>query len=193
MDDKKNPKNINNSDNPKNEEDNFEENEKFPNQNFDEKVNQLPKNLIPKKYTSQSSTKNTDSEASDLLKVAEGFREEIQETRSYLRRFDKDYEENVKKDPIYHHLSQMSDLTIEDDELAQRIYKNKIKEYKGMREGPTQNRRYGRAWEESLFKSFWTRRRRRTRAKEAKYRTRCSLSTKKNDITKSNSCFRRYL
>lgn len=143
MDEKNNPKN---SKNPSNEpkkgndnQDNFEEeNEKFPNQNFDEKLNQLPKNLIPKRYTSQSSTKNTDSEAGDLLKVAEGFRDEIQETRSFLRRFDKDYEENVKKDPIYHHLSQMSDLTIEDDELAQRIYKNKIKEYKGMREGARQ-------------------------------------------------------
>jgi uncharacterized membrane protein len=140
MDEKNNPKNLKNPRNePKKEEGNFEEeNEKFPNQNFDEKLNQLPKNLIPKKYTSQSATKNTDSEASDLLKVAEGFREEIQETRSFLRRFDKDYEENVKKDPIYHHLSQMSDLTIEDDELAQRIYKNKIKEYKGTREAPRQ-------------------------------------------------------
>ncbi|PIY08910.1 MAG: hypothetical protein COZ18_09805 [Flexibacter sp. CG_4_10_14_3_um_filter_32_15] len=140
MDEKNNPKHSKNPRNdPKKEKDNFEEeNEKFPNQKFDEKLNQLPKNLIPKKYTSQSSTKNTDSEASDLLKVAEGFREEIQETRSYLRRFDKDYEENVKKDPIYHHLSQMSDLTIEDDELTQRIYKNKIKEYKGMREGARQ-------------------------------------------------------
>lgn len=137
MDEKNNPKNPRNE--PKKEQDNFEEeNEKFPNQNFDEKLNQLPKNLNPKKYTSQSSTKNTDSEASDLLKIAEGFREEIQEVRSYLRRFDKDYEENVKKDPIYHHLSQMSDLTIEDDELAQRIYKNKIKEYKGTRESAHQ-------------------------------------------------------
>ncbi|WP_375561317.1 DUF2339 domain-containing protein [Bernardetia sp. OM2101] len=137
MNEKDNPKNPSNE--PKKEQDNFEEeNEKFPNQKFEEKLNQLPKNLIPKKYTSQSSTQNTDSEASDLLKVAEGFREEIQETRSYLRRFDKDYEENVKKDPIYHHLSQMSDLTIEDDELAQRIYKNKIKEYKGTRESTRQ-------------------------------------------------------
>lgn len=136
MDEKNNPKNPDNSKKGKY---NFEEeNEKFPNQKFDEKVNQLPKNLIPKKYTTPSPTKNKDSEASDLLKVAEGFREEIQETRSYLRRFDKDYEENVKKDPVYHHLSQMSDLTIEDDELAQRIYKNKIKEYKGMREGARQ-------------------------------------------------------
>ncbi|WP_338764830.1 DUF2339 domain-containing protein [Bernardetia sp. ABR2-2B] len=133
MDEKNNPKNPNKE--SKKEQNDFEdENSKFPNQGFDEKLNKLPKNLVPKKYTSQSSTKNTDSEASDLLKVAEGFREEIQETRSYLRRFDKDYEENVKKDPIYHHLSQMSDLTIEDDELAQRIYKNKIKEYKGTRE-----------------------------------------------------------
>ncbi|WP_338814022.1 DUF2339 domain-containing protein [Bernardetia sp. Wsw4-3y2] len=136
MNEKNNPKNPDNS---KKRQDNFEEeNEKFPNQKFDEKLNQLPKNLVPKRYTSQSSTQNKDSEASDLLKVAEGFREEIQETRSYLRRFDKDYEENVKKDPIYHHLSQMSDLTIEDDELAQRIYKNKIKEYKGTREAPRQ-------------------------------------------------------
>ena len=126
MNDKNNPKNPENE--PQKGEDNFDENEKFPNQ----KLNQIPKNLMPKKYTSSS---NKENEASDLLKVAEGFREEIQETRSYLRRFDKDYEENVKKDPIYHHLSQMSDLTIEDDELAQRIYKNKIKEYKGMREG----------------------------------------------------------
>ncbi len=136
MDKKNNPKNPDNS---KKGQDKFEEeNEKFPNQNFDEKLNQLPQNLIPKKYTLQSSTKNTNTEDSSLLKVAEGFREEIQEVRAYLRRFDKDYEENVKKDPIYHHLSQMSDLTVEDDELAQRIYKNKIKEYKGTRETPRQ-------------------------------------------------------
>ncbi len=150
MDEKNNPENPKNTRNEsKEEQDNLEqdnleqdnideEHQKFPNQNFDEKLNKLPQNLVPKKYTSQSSTKNIDSEASDLLKVAEGFREEIQETRSYLRRFDKNYEENVKKDPIYHHLSQMSDLTIEDDELAQRIYKNKIKEYKGTREGSRQ-------------------------------------------------------
>ena len=129
MDKKNNPENKS-----KEKKSSFEENDKFPNQNFEEKLNQIPKNLIAKKYTSSSSNQNIDNEASDLLKVAEGFREEIQETRSYLRRFDKDYEENVKKDPIYHHLSQMSDLTIEDDELAQRIYKNKIKEYKGTRE-----------------------------------------------------------
>ncbi len=137
MDDKNNPKNPKNE--PKKDQDNFdEENEKFPNQNFEEKLNQLPQNLISKRHSSQSSTKNIDSEGSDLLKVAEVFREEIRETRSFLRSFDKNYEENVKKDPIYHHLSQMSDLTIEDDELAQRIYKNKIKEYKGMREGARQ-------------------------------------------------------
>ncbi|WP_291723352.1 DUF2339 domain-containing protein [Bernardetia sp.] len=126
MDDKNNPKK---EPKDKQSEDNFDENDKFPNQN----LNQIPKNLVPKRYT--SAPKKTEHEESDLLKVAEGFREEIQETRSYLRRFDKEYEEFVKKDPIYHHLSQMSDLTIEDDELAQRIYKNKIKEYKGMREG----------------------------------------------------------
>lgn len=132
MDEKNNPKKPKNFKSSK--DDNFdEENEKFPNQNFNEKLNQIPDNLIPKRYAAPSSSKESD-DATSLLKVAEGFREEIQETRSYLRRFDKDYEENVKKDPIYHHLSQMSDLTIEDDELAQRIYKNKIKEYKGTRE-----------------------------------------------------------
>ena len=55
MNDKNNPKNPENE--PQKGEDNFDENEKFPNQ----KLNQIPKNLMPKKYTSSSNKENTSS------------------------------------------------------------------------------------------------------------------------------------
>ena len=75
-------------------------------------------------------------ESKDLLQIAEDFRDEIQQIRSELRRFDKAYEEDVKRDPVYQHLQQISDLTIEDDELAQRIYQSRVKEYKGTKQEP---------------------------------------------------------